>query len=646
MKITGKFLIISALAVLLAVSGCSSPENETNKFDDIPGISEEDENTPNTPSNPNTPNTPSTPDIPSIIAVTGVSLNKQETYIVVGGEEPLYVNIEPSTATNTTVTWNSSDESIATVSENGVVTAVKAGTATITVTTDDGGYKDECTVTVSNYAVSVKGISINEPPDSLVVYSTETLSVTITPYNATHQIITWRSSDDNIVTVSEGGVITAKNVGTATITITTDDGGYHAECTVTVKPKVITFTVGTIEAQTYTVNAIEPTVTVKDDTTPLTLGIDYTLSYSNNINLGTNTASVTITGKGNYEGSNGSATFTIKPKAITFTIDSIADQTYTNSVITPAVTVKDDTTILNDTNYTVTCTNNINLGTATVNITGKGNYEGSKGIASFTIKIPVFTSILEFGLWLGTQATNTSSNPYYVKVNVSDLGGDYNTYGSLGYTLRQNSTKYVNLFLESITSIPNSTFCYCTGLASVTIPNSVTYIGDYAFQNCIRLTEINFYANPIFDVFLSLPSRFNGAGRASIGITVNIGANVTRIPSGLFSGANITAINFVSGSVCKSINVYAFRDCTGLKSITIPNSVTSIGEGAFTNCTGLTSITFATGSNISDENFGSGAFPEGSTGTGGDKLKNAYNTANPKAGTYTREVNGSMWTKQ
>jgi len=85
--------------------------------------------------------------------------------------------------------------------------------------------------------------------------------------------------------------------------------------------------------------------------------------------------------------------------------------------------------------------------------------------------------------------------------------------------------------------------------------------------------------------------------------------------------------------------------CTSIASITIPNSVNSIGLGAFALCISLTSVTFATGSNIPDVNFENNAFPEGSAGYG-NTLKTAYNAASPKAGTYTRAANGSTWSKQ
>jgi hypothetical protein len=80
---------------------------------------------------------------------------------------------------------------------------------------------------------------------------------------------------------------------------------------------------------------------------------------------------------------------------------------------------------------------------------------------------------------------------------------------------------------------------------------------------------------------------------------------------------------------------YTFYGCTGLTSITIPASVTSIGDEAFDRCSSssFTSVTFATGSNIADYNFGEDAFPE-NYGYGGNSLRDAYRTG--KAGTYTR----------
>jgi len=124
-----------------------------------------------------------------------------------------------------------------------------------------------------------------------------------------------------------------------------------------------------------------------------------------------------------------------------------------------------------------------------------------------------------------------------------------------------------------------------------TIPGSVTSIGYYAFYECTKLTSVT-------------------------------------IPSGV-----------------TSIGWDAFYKCSWLTSITIPSSVTSIGWSAFAYCS-LTSVTFSPGSDISSRDFGLYAFPEGSLDSGGDSLKTAYESASTKAGTYTRETDGSTWSKK
>ena len=146
------------------------------------------------------------------------------------------------------------------------------------------------------------------------------------------------------------------------------------------KPKPISLlTITGITSKTYNGKAQTQAIVVKDGTTSLKKGTDYTVSYKNNINAGT--ASVVITGKGNYTGTV-SKNFTISAASIAnATVTGISNKTYTGSALTqnPAVKVG-DRTLTKGTDYTLSFANNTNVGTATVTITGKGNYVSKKNV--------------------------------------------------------------------------------------------------------------------------------------------------------------------------------------------------------------------------------------------------------------------------
>lgn len=153
--------------------------------------------------------------------VTSISLNKLNTSLEVGKAEQLVATILPSNAPDKSVTWLSSDESVATVSK-GVVTAKKAGTVTITAKSIDGKTAS-CTVIVNNKYVAITDIKLNTSRAAIRVGETVTLVATISPSDATDKTVTWYSSDNNIATV-ENGVVTGKKAGTVTITSKSSNG--------------------------------------------------------------------------------------------------------------------------------------------------------------------------------------------------------------------------------------------------------------------------------------------------------------------------------------------------------------------------------------------------------------------------------------
>lgn len=172
-----------------------------------------------------------------IYSVEGISLDKTTIELTEGDEAILTATITPDNATNKNMTWTSSDESVVTVSE-GKVTALKKGIATITVTTEDGKKTATCEVSVKEKPVPVENVYLDKAYIELIEGRTATLTATVSPDNATNKKLTWISSDTDIVSVDNGRV-TAHKVGTATITVKTDDGGKTATCEVKVKSIVV-----------------------------------------------------------------------------------------------------------------------------------------------------------------------------------------------------------------------------------------------------------------------------------------------------------------------------------------------------------------------------------------------------------------------
>lgn len=171
---------------------------------------------------------------PPAVTVTGVTLNKTDLMLEIGGSETLTATVAPADATNKNVTWKSSNTAVATVDDNGKVTGVAAGEATITVTTEDGGKTATCKVSV---LPSVKKVTVEPATLTLGKKKSYTLKATVeVSGSGTDTGVTWTSSDETIATVDATGTVTATDkVGTVTITATSVvDPTKKGTCTVTV----------------------------------------------------------------------------------------------------------------------------------------------------------------------------------------------------------------------------------------------------------------------------------------------------------------------------------------------------------------------------------------------------------------------------
>ena len=190
----------------------------------------------------------------SAVEVTSVKLNKTSVSLAVGGLVVLTATVSPENATDKTVTWSSSDESVATV-KDGKVESVGAGTVTITARAGD--VKAECAVTVE--PVEVTSIQLDQESVVVPAGGTVELTATISPENATDKTVTWSSSDESVATVIDGKVT---GVGVGSATITAQAGNIKVVCSVTVIIEVASIKLNKASVILYPGDSMELTATV------------------------------------------------------------------------------------------------------------------------------------------------------------------------------------------------------------------------------------------------------------------------------------------------------------------------------------------------------------------------------------------------
>lgn len=182
--------------------------------------------------------------------VTGVSISKSSLTLYTGQTETLSAQVKPDDATDTRLTWSSSDKTVATVA-NGLVTALKAGSTQIRVTSFEGGFQDVCNLTVKQHAT---GLDLSASTLTIYLGQTVTMTATVLPSDASDKSVTWTSSNSDIVSVTQNGSVTANAMGEAEITATSNDGGFSKSCKVTVIEPLVPATSLTLTPKTMSLN--------------------------------------------------------------------------------------------------------------------------------------------------------------------------------------------------------------------------------------------------------------------------------------------------------------------------------------------------------------------------------------------------------
>ena len=242
-----------------------------------------------------------------VIAVTSVTLDKTSLSLTEGDSATLTATVNPSDATDKTISWSSSNPAVAAVDNSGNVTAVKEGSATITAKAGDKSAT--CPVTVAKKVIAVESVTLDKTTLGLVIGDDYPLHATVNPSDATDQTVTWSSSETRIATVDASGKVTAVSVGSATITAKAGDKS--ATCSVTVNPMpVSTVTLDKTTLELTTGESATLTATVGPDN-----ATDKTVTWSTS---DATIASVDSAGKVTA-GRAGTATITAKAGEVTAT---------------------------------------------------------------------------------------------------------------------------------------------------------------------------------------------------------------------------------------------------------------------------------------------------------------------------------------
>ena len=354
---------------------------------------------------------------------TGFSLNKPSTTLKVGQTEKLVAMITPSDASVKTISWSSSDKSVATVDGDGYVKAITPGTTKITASLFNSNFSASCTVTVIKNSNDPTGITLDITNISGKIGDVQLINATVSPSNADDKTVTWTSSNSEIAYVTSYGVVTLKSAGTATVTAKTVNG-LTATCIVVVKSSEIKPTGITLSTNSVTLEKGKSTTilaTVSPDN-----ATDKTVTWSTNNSsvavisggkitaIGEGTTTITAKTVNGY-----SATCSVKvspdkilPTGITLSTDSVS--------ISVGETTRISCTVLpsNATDKSVSWSSN---NTSVASVSSSGTIKAhSKGKATIIVKTSNGKTASCVVTVIEPEAESISLSTYNLNMKVGD----------------------------------------------------------------------------------------------------------------------------------------------------------------------------------------------------------------------------------
>lgn len=545
------------------------------------------------------------------IAIESVTISQPVAELKVGETLQLRASVTPSNASNATISWSSSRQSVATVSNIGIVTALSEGESTVYATA--GGKRDQCVITVFSSGDNSGGdnnqggtegqgdedskkIGISAKTCSL--YEGDTFTLTLS--NLQGRTSTWTSSNNTIASVVDG-VVTAYKAGTATITAKVDK--YEVSCEVTVlylNPDcVITYT-------TESGSSLSSSMLYQYYTGIKTIGNLISDTYNNGIGRMIFQDPITsIPKEAFYSNYN---IFFIEI-SLPNSVRSIGEDAFENTGVR-IINLGNSLETIGERAFAGTRLETVILPGSVKEIRNSA-FSGCKSLKSITLSKSLKT-IGEYAFYDCTSLASVTFSSSLERINSSAFKGCTslksisipNSVTSIGKYAFRDCTSLASVTLSnSLERIEEYTFAGCTSLKSISIPNSVTSIGNHAFNDCTSLTSVSLSSSleriedyaftrcPITGV-LSLPRSLKYIGAEAFDISHLDGFNLvdlsswcsTELHNWIFGNCilyvnNKRVSDLIIPKDVSSINDRVFYNFV-FDSVTIPGSVTSIGERA------------------------------------------------------------------